>query len=314
MNSKVSILIPLYNSEAYIAETISSALAQKWTDKEIIIVDDGSTDKSYEIAKSFESSTVKVYRNPGKGACSARNYAYEKSCGDYIQYLDADDLLSPDKIEKQMHRLLQNSDLQIANCRWGRFSESIESVVWEMQSIDKDYEKPIDWLCDSWLLGGMAQTSVWLTPRKLIEMAGGWNESLTINQDGEFFCRVLLRATSICFCDVNGVYYRSGLQSSISQNSKNSVIKARSLLDSYNSYYRYAIHIDNSERVRKALATNYLNYIYQFYHEHNEIAREAEDKFYSLGFKKMWPVGGRKFKLLVSIFGFKVAMQLRHIL
>ena len=98
---KVSILIPLYNSENYIEETIQSCLNQTYENIEIIIVDDGSTDKSLQIAKSFESGKLKVYSQPNSGACKARNLAFEKSIGDYIQYLDADDLLSENKIENQ---------------------------------------------------------------------------------------------------------------------------------------------------------------------------------------------------------------------
>src|SRR5208282_807303 len=98
----VSILIPAYNAEAWIADTIRSALAQTWPRKEIIVVDDGSTDGTLAAAKRFESEGILVVAQPNQGAAAARNKAYSLCSGDYIQWLDADDLLSPDKIAKQM--------------------------------------------------------------------------------------------------------------------------------------------------------------------------------------------------------------------
>src|SRR6266404_1919322 len=98
----VSILIPAYNAEAWIVDTIRSALGQTWPRKEIIVVDDGSRDQTLSIARQFASETVSVVSQENQGAAAARNKAFEMSQGDYIQWLDADDLLSPDKIAKQM--------------------------------------------------------------------------------------------------------------------------------------------------------------------------------------------------------------------
>jgi glycosyltransferase involved in cell wall biosynthesis len=102
MAELVSILIPSYNSEKWVSATIESALSQTWAKKEIVIVDDGSTDKSLQIAKKYESKLVKVITQKNGGAAVARNKALEYAQGDYIQWLDADDLLAPDKIEKQL--------------------------------------------------------------------------------------------------------------------------------------------------------------------------------------------------------------------
>ena len=102
MSELVSILIPAYNAEKWISHTINSALSQTWKNKEIIIVDDGSCDNTFEIAKKFESDNVKVVSQENKGASSARNTAISYAQGSYIQWLDADDLLAPDKIAIQM--------------------------------------------------------------------------------------------------------------------------------------------------------------------------------------------------------------------
>src|SRR5690606_27096496 len=126
----------------------------------------------------------------------ARNKAFELSTGDYIQYLDADDLLAPDKIASQIKLFEKYGDVVIVSGQWDRFYNNPEEAVFPDRFLDRDWDNPVDWLINSWEGKGMAQTAVWLTPRKLIEKAGPWNENLTINQDGEFFSRVLLEAKS----------------------------------------------------------------------------------------------------------------------
>src|SRR5260370_7810517 len=100
-----SILIPAHNAEKWIADTIRSAIAQSWQRKEIIVVDDGSTDQTLEIARQFESESVRVVWQENQGAAAARNKALSLSQGDYIQWLEADELLASDKIAKQMETL-----------------------------------------------------------------------------------------------------------------------------------------------------------------------------------------------------------------
>src|SRR5690554_1034075 len=156
----VSILMPLYNAEKWLSETIESVLAQVYTNWELIIVDDGSMDNSYELAKSFakRDNRIKVYKQKNKGACAARNKAFELSKGEYIQYLDADDLLSKNKIELQLKALEKaNDENSIANCSWQKFKNKIGDIKNQKQIIDKSYTDPVDWLTDSWLGGGHGQ-------------------------------------------------------------------------------------------------------------------------------------------------------------
>src|SRR5215813_7163982 len=100
MKPLVSIVITAYNAEETIASTLGSAIAQTWQRKEIIMVDDGSTDRTAEIARQFKR--VKVVSTENCGLSGAQNNAFPLTQGDYIQYLDADDLLAPDKIERQL--------------------------------------------------------------------------------------------------------------------------------------------------------------------------------------------------------------------
>src|SRR4051794_33581605 len=101
----VSILIPAHNVEEWIADTLQSAIAQSWRRKEVIVVDDGSRDSTADVARRFASNEVSVVSIKNQGAAAARNHALRLCQGDYIQWLDADDLLTPEKIERQVAAL-----------------------------------------------------------------------------------------------------------------------------------------------------------------------------------------------------------------
>ena len=103
----VSILIPAYNAQGWISDSLRSAIAQTWEPKEIIVVDDGSTDRTLAIARRFESDQLRVVTQSNQGAAAARNKAFSLSRGEYVQYLDADDVLAARKISKQMEALGQ---------------------------------------------------------------------------------------------------------------------------------------------------------------------------------------------------------------
>jgi glycosyltransferase involved in cell wall biosynthesis len=133
----VSIIIPVYNSEIYLAECIESAINQIHSNTEIIIVDDGSTDNSLQIARNFENEKVRVLNQDNRGASAARNTGLKEAKGSYIQFLDADDLLSPDKIEEQI-KCLNGSITHLALCHTVHFDEN------------EDYNKGSttdDWFC-----------------------------------------------------------------------------------------------------------------------------------------------------------------------
>src|SRR5437867_1724217 len=122
MNFLVSILIPAYNAEASIADTLRSALAQTWPRREIIVVDDGSRDQTLAVARQFASKDVLVVTHENQGAAASRNKAFSLCQGDYIQWLDTDDLLSPDKVAKQLEASKSRcSKRTLLSSAWGHF-------------------------------------------------------------------------------------------------------------------------------------------------------------------------------------------------
>lgn len=103
MNNTVSIVVPVYNAARCIADTIMSVKSQTYTDYELILVDDGSTDTSLEIMKAYECENIRVLNNSeGKGAADARNCGIKEAKGRYIAFIDADDRWLPEKLEKQL--------------------------------------------------------------------------------------------------------------------------------------------------------------------------------------------------------------------
>ena len=109
MNDTVSIVVPVYNAAACIADTITSVSKQTYTDHELLLVDDSSTDASRDIIEGFLSDKIKLLSNTGpKGAAGARNTGIKAATGRFIAFIDADDLWSPDKLEKQLAFMEEN--------------------------------------------------------------------------------------------------------------------------------------------------------------------------------------------------------------
>ena len=205
----VSILIPAYNAEQWIASTIRSALAQTWPNKEVIVVDDGSKDRTADIAHTFEAHGVQVFVQRNQGASAARNHAFSLSKGAYIQWLDADDLLAPDKIEKQM-RLVKDglSKRILLSSPWAHFMYRPQSARFKPSPLWCDLQ-PKEWLLRKMQCNVFMQTSTWLVSREITEAAGPWDIRLLGDDDGEYFCRVLMASDGVRFVSDARVYYRA---------------------------------------------------------------------------------------------------------
>src|SRR5258708_5011849 len=204
----VSILVPCYNAAPWLASTLESALQQSWPRIEIIVVDDGSSDNSLEIARGFEPRGVRVFAQANSGAASARNHALRHAKEDFIQFLDADDLLAPDKIERQLNALARVPLDTLAAGEWARFIGDPETAVFQHEAI-YNASTGIEFLQIHYETGSMMQPGGWLAPRSLLDRAGPWNEALTLNDDGEYFARVMLAASCIAFTPGARCFYRA---------------------------------------------------------------------------------------------------------
>ena len=177
----VSVIIPNYNYAKYISATISSVLAQTYSNTEIIVVDDGSVDSSVEIIESF-SKRISLFVTSNKGACHARNFGTLKSRGEFIAYLDADDVWLPQKLETQIKVIMkENSDVVYSD--YSLFEEHSE-IATQIDSM-KEVSHNLFWIKPS---STPIIPSTALIRRDFFAMVGGWNTSLNSpSEDFDFF-------------------------------------------------------------------------------------------------------------------------------
>lgn len=306
MKPLVSIQITAYNAEKTIAYTLQSATAQTWPHKEIIVVDDGSKDRTAEVAGRFKGVTVISTENQGLSA--AQNHAFRHSQGDYIQYLDADDLLAPDKIEKQLLFLRQDGGRRkLLSSPWAHFFFRTRNARFIHSSLCQDLS-PVEWLLRKMGEYLHMQNATWLVSRELIEKAGPWNPDLRYDQDGEFFCRVLLASDGTRFVPDTGIYYRVSGRNSISFIG-NSDTKKESLLVSMKLHIKYLRSLENSERVRQACLSYLQNWFHNFYAGRPDLVAELQSLAGELGGHLVEPKLRWKYAWLRRIFGYQTAQR-----
>jgi len=302
----VSILVPAFNAQDWIADTLRSAILQTWERKEIIVVDDGSTDRTLAIARQFESDSVRVVAQKNQGAASARNQALALCQGDYIQWLDADDLLAPNKIAMQMAALDQNvsrrtllsSEFAKFLHRWQR-AQFIPTGLWEDLS-------PTEWLLRKMGDNLFMQTATWLVSRELSEASGPWDTRMLSDDDGEYFCRVLLNSDGTIFVPDAKVYYRGFRSSSLAYVGK-SDRKRDALWLSMQLHIGYLRSLEDTPRIRDACLTYVQRNLINFYPERADIIRQAEQVAEDLGGQLRPPQLSWKYSWIKSAFGWRAA-------
>jgi len=198
----VSILIPCFNSERWVEGAIESALAQTWPTKEVIVIDDGSTDRSLKIIRRFEGR-IRWESGPNRGGNTARNRLLELAQGDWLQYLDADDYLLSEKIAKQVEFLMKHPDVEIVFGpvtleHWSECKIRLEPL-------------PIPELHDLWVLLArwwLPQTGAPLWRKRAIVDVGGWKRGQPCCQEHELYLRLLIAGKRFEYCPTNGAIYR----------------------------------------------------------------------------------------------------------
>ena len=270
MKQLVSILIPAFNAEKWIGGCIASALAQEWPRKEIIVVDDGSNDSTLEIAKSYTSPIVHVTTQKNLGAGAARNHALSVAQGDYIQWLDADDLLAPDKIALQLAGAEPGQTSRVLlSGSWGKFhhqperAKFIPNLLWESLM-------PLEWMYRKVEYGLWMAIESWLVSRRLTEIAGPWNESLRLGIDGEYFNRILSFSENVRFIpDARCICRRGnfGISSSMTLNNN----KLDSLAFVVFSSTKTLLSMENSKRTRNAALKHLNRYSIYFFPDRPDI-------------------------------------------
>ena len=302
----VSVLIPCYNAERFIGETLESVFRQTWPGIEVIVVDDDSRDESVTEVRRFPG--VRLIRQDHAGAAAARNRAYAESSGAFIQILDADDLIAPDKIERQVERL-QDHPRCVASAEWGRFYRASAETRFEPESVWRDLD-PIDWLVLSRAEGlGMLFPALWLIPRVIADAVGPWDETLSVGDDGEYFTRILLAAERVLFCDGARCYYRSGLAGSLSGGKSAQALASQfRVLELCESYLRTR---EDSERVRSGFALSWQHFAHASYPYDADLAEGALARARELHPATIRPGGGPAFHAVSRLVGWRFARRLQ---
>lgn len=303
--------MPCHNAASYVAAALDSVLAQTWKNLEIIVVNDGSTDGSAEILERYKDRGVSVIHQENRGQCAAANTAYAESTGDYIKFFDADDLLSPDMIERQMARLSGGSDA-VASAEWGRFYGDLTTFKLNPQYVWRDM-KSTDWLVEAWRdARPMMQCALWLIPRPILEQSGGWDEELSLINDFEFFARVLCYSKEVLFTPGAVLYYRSGISGSLSGQKSRKAIESQ-----YHSLVKGTVHLlaRRQDPEAKLSCANVLqDFIYTYYPDYADLRNYLEIRIQELGGSNLQPDGPPRFQKLRNVIGWKAARRVQKVL
>ena len=310
----VSVLIPMYNAEDYLSQCLDSVINQVYSNLEVIIVNDGSTDNSLWIANKYAKnySQIKVFSQKNCGAQIARNKAFKLSSGEYIQYLDADDILHQEKISIQINEMLKENDSTLCFGKCEYFQKQKQNILKrDLKMYKNEYTDPCSFLYQMWLNSEALPPLAYLTHRRLIKASGIWNETLTKNQDGEFFARVILSSKKILFSSDSLSYYRMDTPNSISkQISREAALSVKKSLDLYVKHSRKC-----PEDFTDSLRTIYTFMLVKMYPFSPKVAKEieAEKEAYGIGGYR-YPRNTRIYNILFSLLGMQVTAKLHYVL
>ena len=304
----VSVLMPLYNKADFVAEAIESVLNQTYPNIEIIIVDDGSTDNGFEIAKRYESTKIFLFKQENKGVSSARNTAFRHSKGDFIQFLDADDVIDRQKIAEQVKILRGSLDaLTTAQCVDFKVLKDGQKQTFERPLLRKNYADPLAFLMDEVRQGALVHS--WLIPRYLMKKAGLWDETMTIYEDRDLYLKLLPCASQIIYCHSAICYWR--LPTSSEHHSQRNSISDTTAALHYISRFETKMFNNthtHKEEIRLALACLYKKLLFVSRNS-NPIVSEIRNRCIRLNLIpdcSTHPI----IKIISKVFGIRMAFEM----
>ncbi len=305
----VSILIPLYNAELWIAETLDCALGQDYANVEIVVVDDHSTDASLGIVQRYEAQhadKIRVYTNPRKGGNAARNYAFQQSKGEYVKFLDADDLFSAGLIARQVERLLSDgTKMSVATATLQMLYPDGRKPL-PCKQIERDYAPGIELQIDIFRRRGFFVPHAHLMHRELVENVGGWDEAVIKNQDGEFFARVYIAADRVlCVPGEIAIWRQTGTGVS----SQLDFEATRSVFQTYVKIFPLVLAYRSDSETRRELSLYASTFLWQNYPTSRPLLEYALAVFSRLRLALLSPPR-RTLTLAVALFGWPKAAYL----
>jgi glycosyltransferase involved in cell wall biosynthesis len=267
MPKKASVIIPCFNADKWLKEAIDSCLQQTYSNLEIIVIDDGSTDNSLEIIKSYGEQIIwRSYSH--QGGNYARNRGFNLSQGEYIQYLDADDYILPEKIAKQVS-FIETTGADVVYGDW-RHQRHLPDGSSFLDKIEISQTQPD--ILAALLANWWVALAALMYRRSAVENSGGWDETLLAAQDRDFFLSVVMNGAKVVYqpgCD--SIYRRYGAVT-VSTASKGRWLKShhrvlqkveQQLLNKHqlSPTYRQALATSYFELAREALFFDYSQYL-----------------------------------------------------
>lgn len=309
MSPIISIIIPVYNSEKYIADTIISCLNQSFTNFELIIVNDGSTDCVENIINEFDDNRIRYFKVENGGSCEARNFGIKKAKGQLIQFLDHDDILETHKMENQMKFYEIHGDDFIYSGTMGTVSGNLKTIDKQYSSYKRNFTPQQYYQVVLNQFGKYLTTGSWLIPVKLINSTYGWDGKSGLNDDGEYFMRIILNSKGIIYSKNSIFYFRRDVPNSLSKQFDNKEVYVKWL-------YSYCSYKDNftlkfDDKIAKELSWKALSVYYCCsYPKYPDLLNNCLDKIKELGYQEPYAYGGAIFVKLSNISSVKTALRM----
>lgn len=296
----VSVIIPCYNGERFLREAIQSCFDQTHHPLEIIVIDDGSTDSSLDIIKSYDKAII-WETGANRGGNAARNRGFTLSQGKYIQFLDADDYLLPEKIERDLRFIEQTgADVVYSDVRPEYYDSNGKGVPGAI-SVTGAKEDILESLLMDW---GVSTHALFFR-REILTLVGGWDESIRAVQERDLLISIALKGATIkyypgCFA----VFRRYG---AVTVSTSNAL---RLLTSHYAILQKSEIQLFQlgklSPKYRRALAQGYFSIARAFY--------DVDRSYYTVLLRKalslqpdLNPRQSRMYTMLYHLFGFAAA-------
>ncbi|MEU1810580.1 glycosyltransferase [Micromonospora sp. WMMD1076] len=209
----VSVVVPCYNGAEYIRHAVRSALGQTYPNIEVIVVDDGSVDDSRAILETTFGDDIAIVSKPNGGPSAARNVGLRMANGEYVQFLDADNVLTPAKVARSVEAFAAEPDADIVftamhEPRDYDFTEATTFPEEDLaQTVERIMERTYELVFPGTGIPAL-ETSQPLFRRNRLLDHGGWDETLTVVEDTELVCRMVMRGARIRHIPMVGVIYR----------------------------------------------------------------------------------------------------------
>lgn len=297
----VSILVPCFNAEKWIRQCVQSALDQTWPNKEVLVVDDGSTDKSVDVLRTF-GDKIQVATGPNCGGNAARNRLIAMSRGSWLQFLDSDDYLLPEKVSGQMNFALAHPEFDLV---YSRFILRDEKSGQERPAIIADRDDPVS----SYLSWQAFCTHSMLLRRSTLTAIDGWNEAQMVCQEHELVLRLFVAGAKPGFFDQSLAVYRHHGTNSVSQRSPENTVRRRMELTDRLSDHLIATGQMTPQRAA-AVAKSRLESARSMYRWNRPFAHELMKKALADRSIPVTPASPFGYRLALRIFGFEAAERI----